>query len=238
MSFKKILLILSILLVGFLGALIFDFFVLPYLLTNSYYEKFEFVRQFKQGKIIVNPTEHIYIQESSAIEGAVQRAKKSIVGIESTSLGIGSGLITTSDGNVVAPLSIIPANGNFKVYFDGESVNFKIVKKDEKNNLVLLKIEKDKLQTVAFADENKTELAQRVFLVASLSSKKDDFLVNEGIISSFTKDIIKTNIIEGKNAIGAPLFNSFGQLIGLSVPGTEGKIFGVSVSVIRQFLGL
>lgn len=52
----------------------------------------------------------------------------------------------------------------------------------------MIKIEKNNLLTLAFADFDKTKLGERVFLIGNDT-------VEEGIISSFDEDYLSTNIL-------------------------------------------
>ncbi len=236
--------IIGVLLLGALGALIFNVVIFPYMLTNSYFERFQFVKYFKDGKIIVNPKESVYVQENSAIVDAIQRVKMSVVAIQSNTLGLRSGLVVTSDGLVATTASII-TNGKFGVFLQGESVAATVVKTDYKNNVALLKLSKNDLQTVGFADSNMTALGQRVFLVAPLLTVSQPgtetvapWFVNEGIITEVTADRIKTNMVEKPSATGSPLFNPAGELVGLNVVDSEGKISTIPISSIQALLGL
>lgn len=243
---KYILKVIGILILGVLGALIFNFFFLPYMITNPYFERFQFVKDFKQGKIIVNPKESVYIQENSAIEDAIERVKKSVVAAQSTKLGLKSGLIVTSDGLLITLASAVPNNGTFNVFVQGEPVSFKVTKIDHKNNLALIKIDKNNLPTVGFADPDKIKLGQSVFLVATTSIKpfdtaqgrQDNWLSNQGIIRQIDQNTIKTNISEKSIVSGSPLFNSAGQLVGINFIDQEGKISAVPIQKIKEFLGL
>ena len=239
---KIILIIAGIILLGALGALLFDVFVLPYLLTNSYFERFQFVKDFKSGKIIVNPKEQVYIQENMALENAIERVAKSVVAIQGTTLTgknyLGSGLIATSDGSIISLASLIPKGSKFNIFINGEKQNFKVEKQDLKNNLILIKIEKNNLPTVSFADFNKIKLGQRVFLTAVASTKISDWLVNEGIIRSFDENTIETNISEKSIINGSPLFNISSELVGLNYIDSDAKVSAVPISVIKTFLGL
>lgn len=242
MEKKIILIIVGILLLGALGALLFNLFVLPYLLTNSYFEKFQFVKDFKSGKIIINPKEQVYIQESIALENAIEKVAKSVVTIQgTTSTGksyFGSGLIATSDGSVITLASLTPKGSKFNVYINGEKQNFKVEKQDFKNNLTLIKLEKNSLPTVSFADFDKIKLGQRVFLTAVSSTKTNDWLANEGIIRSFDEKTIKTNISEKSIINGSPLFNISSELVGLNYIDKDANISAVPISVIKTFLEL
>lgn len=239
---KTILIVVGVLLLGALGALIFNMFVLPYLLTNTYFENFQFVKDFKSGKIIINSKEQIYIQENTALESAIERVLKSTVAIQVTTLAgssyIGSGLITTSDGLIVISANLIPAGSKFNIFINGEKVDFKIQKSDYKKNLILVKIDKNNLPTVGFADFDKIKLGQRVFLTSVSSIKTDDWLANEGIIRSFNENAIKTNISEKSVVLGSPLFNISGELLGLNYIDQDGRVSAIPVSIIKTFLGL
>src|SRR3989338_9300412 len=97
----------GILILGALSALVFEFFVFPYMLADSYFENFQFVKNFKEGKIIVNKTEQVYIQENSALEESIKNAQKSIVAIQKNGVIAGSGLIATSDGSIITLSSLV-----------------------------------------------------------------------------------------------------------------------------------
>jgi S1-C subfamily serine protease len=223
---------------GALGALIFTVWLLPYLLTNSYFENYQFVKDFKQGKIVVNQEKSVYIQQNAAIQDAMVKAEKSVVTIQSLPLGLQSGFIATSDGLVVVLAQALGANKNFSVYVAGQLVNSSVVKIDKKNNIALLKIDKNNLQTVGFTDINSIKLGQEVFLVAPTSITQDNWIANEGIVRQIDVSSIKTNIIEKPIVAGGPLFNAAGQLMGLNFVDSDGKISAVPVDKIQSLLGL
>ena len=242
MKTKIISIVIGILLLGALGALLFNVFLLPYLLTNSYFERFQFVKDFKSGKIIINPKEQVYIQENVALESAIEKVAKSVVAIQVVTLTqnsrLGSGLIATSDGLIITLANLIPAGSKFNIFINGEKVDFKIEKADYEKNLILIKVAEINLPTVGFADSDKIKLGQRVFLTAFYSIKNSDWFVNEGIVKSFNNNTIKTNISEKSIVSGSPLFNIAGELLGLNYIDQYGKVSAVSVSVIKTFLGL
>ena len=239
---KIISIIVGILLLGAMGALLFNVFVLPYLLTNSYFERFQFVKDFKSGKIIVNPKEQVYIQENTVLVDAIEKVVKSVVTIQgTTSIGksyLGSGLIVTSDGLIITLASLTPKGSKFNIFINNEKQNFKVEKQDIKNNLTLIKVEKNNLPTVSFTDFDKIKLGQRVFLTAPFSTKTSDWLVNEGIVRSFDKSQIETNISEKSIINGSPLFNISSELVGLNYINSDSNISSVPISTIKTFLGL
>src|SRR3989344_2197417 len=133
----------GILILGALSALVFEFFVFPYMLADSYFENFQFVKNFKEGKIIVNKTEQVYIQENTALENSIKNAQKSIVAIQKNGAVAGAGLIATSDGSIITLNSLVPAGSKISIFLNGEALTFQIVKRDLKNNLALIKADKN-----------------------------------------------------------------------------------------------
>ncbi|MEK7080746.1 MAG: S1C family serine protease, partial [Patescibacteria group bacterium] len=223
---KAIIKYIAILIIGALGAFLFEFFVFPYMLADPSFESFQFVKNFKEGKIIVNQTQQVYIQENTALENAVKNSEKSIVSIQKNGVIVGSGLIATSDGSVITLASLVPAGSKISIFLNGEALTFQIIKRDIKNNLALIKVGKNNLPTVGFADFDKLLLGQRVFLSGA-------GFANEGIIRSFDNSILKTNISEKYIALGTPLFNISGELVGLNYIDQDGKVSAISVNTIK-----
>jgi len=150
----------------------------------------------------------------------------------------GSGLIVTSDGLIISSASLTPKDGKFNIFINGQKQNFEVEKQDLKNNLSLIKVAQNNLPTVGFTNFEKIKLGQRVFLTAVSSIKISDWLVNEGIVRSFDERQIKTNISEKSIINGSPLFNIYGELVGLNYIDSDAKVSAVSISIIKAFLGL
>jgi len=237
---KEIFKIISILILGAIGGLLFQVFVLPYLFTNPYFEKFQFIKILKEREIIVNPKEEITITENVALEKAIEKVRDSIVFVQSKSktgkILEGSGLILTSDGLVLTLSDLLPQNYETKIFLDNKEFSPKVLQR--KNNLALLKIEEKNLKTVSFSEFEKIKSGERVFLLGIISENDlQKAVANEGIIKSFDEKIIQTNISESKNLQGSPLFDIEGQLVGLNTVDKEGKILAFSIKEIRQFIG-
>jgi S1-C subfamily serine protease len=239
---KEILKIISILILGAIGGLLFQFFVIPYLITNPYFERFQFVKILKEREIIVNPKEEITvtITENVALEKAIEKVKDSIVFVQSKSktgkILEGSGLILTSDGLILTLSDLVPQNYQTKIFLNNKEFVPKVLQR--KNNLALLKIEERNLKTISFVDLEKIKLGERVFLLGIVSENNlQKAVVNEGIIKTFDEKLIQTNISESKNLQGSPLFDIEGQLVGLNTIDKEGKILAISIKEIRQFIG-
>ncbi len=220
-------------------SLIFQVFIFPWMLSDPYFEKFEFIKSFKEGKIVVNPKEQIYIQENTALQSAVERTEKSVVAIQSKagkSVLLGSGFVITSDGLIITVADLAPTGAKITVFLGEEEIVPQVIKKDIENNLALLKVEKSGLSTTSFFDPDKIKLGQRVFLIGKNATTLETS-VNEGIIKSLIDNIIITNISDSLYFRGGPLFDIEGRLVGVNMVDAPGKIFSTSIKTIKAFTG-
>lgn len=245
---KKILKIFAILILGAFGGLIFQFFLFPYLITSPYFENFEFIKILKERQVIINPKEEIIVQENIALEKAIEKVEKSLVGVKTKTkegkILEGSGFIISSDGLMVTLSDLLPAGSEINFFVGGETLHLvdgegKILKRDSTQNLVLVKLEKESLITCGFADPEKIKLGERVFLVGVIFDKKEgpQKIVNEGIIKIFSENYIKTNIFEKSALKGSPLFDIGGNFLGLNTIDSEGRVISIPVAKIKSFAG-
>lgn len=232
-----------ILIIGALGGIIFQAFILPYLATKEYFKQFGFVRVLTEREVHIYPApDNIIIQENTALQEAIEKVDRAVIGIRSQSgLGgivEGTGLVLTNDGHMVTLGSIMPKGYTFSFFWEEEELSqFQILKVGLKENLVNVKLEKADLPTVAFFD-GEMRLGQRVFLVGVIFEKgKPKKIVDEGIIQSFNEDSIQTNIAGKSNLQGSPLFDIEGKVIGLAVIDKTGQVSAIPVQKIREFTG-
>lgn len=229
-----------ILIAGALGGVVFQALILPYLATKDYFKEFGFVKILTEREVNIYPTDEVIIQENTALQKAVERVDKVVVGVRAQSkqgkITEGSGLILTTEGDVVTLGDILPKGYDFSFFWEGEKLPFKISEVGE--NLVKVKIEKTNLPTVPFADLEKIKLGQRVFLVGIIFEKgQPRKIVNEGIIKTFDENFIRTNIFEKSTLAGSPLFDIEGNVLGLNTIDREGKVITISIKKIKEFSG-
>ncbi|MBU2635141.1 serine protease [Patescibacteria group bacterium] len=235
---KNIFKIIIVFIFGIAGGIFANQILWPYFVERPLFYKY----QLANIPVSVNETKEIIIQENTALQGAVERIEKSIVGIRTeTKTGkviTGSGLVVTSDGLIVTLSELVPKGGDFIFFVDVKTPNWQILKRDVENNLALVKIEEQDLVTVGFADFDKIKLGQRVFLSGMIFIKTDRLkIVNQGIIKFFTRDYIRTNIFEKNTLKGSALFNINGELLGLNTIDSEGKVTAIPITIIREFIG-
>jgi S1-C subfamily serine protease len=235
---KWVLKILGVFILGIFGGIFADQILWPYFVERPLFYQY----RLEQSPVYVTEKKEVTITENIALQDTIEKVEKTTIGVQTkTKTGkilAGSGLILTSDGLVVTLADLVPQGGNFSFFVDGEIASFQILKRDLKENLALIKIEKTNLPTVGFADLEKLKLGERVFLVGKIfENGKIKTFTNEGIVKSFAEDEIETNISENKNLAGSPLFDIEGNVLGLNEINSDGKVISIPVSKIKSFAG-
>ena len=237
--------ILMIFICGLSGGIWAQIFLLPYLVEQPFAENFQFVREFKERKVVIEPKEEIIIRENTALVKTAEKVKKVVVGIKSRTISgkilTGSGLIVASDGLVVSFADIAPPGAEISLFLDNKELSPEILQR--KSGFALLKIEEINLPTVSFGRFEDVKLGKRVFLLGSIFRGKEkeeahvQKIVNQGIVKYFNKDEIHTNIFENYELSGSSLFDIKGNLVGINTIGREGKVIAIPAAEIQKFLG-
>jgi len=236
---------LLILVIGGLGGILADQFLLPYLATIPPFSKIGFICHVGNGTTIIHPTEKITITENEALEEAIDKISPCLVAIQSyqnkSLLSQGTGFIVTNDGLVVTAADLLSSRATqYLVFHNGQSFNGQLIKKDLENNLALLKIEKTNLPVVSLTDLEDLRLGQRIIIIG-LKYHQDKFLpfVNLGIIRSINQQILEVNLNEENSlADGGPLINVKGEVVGLNLVDYKGLLKTIPANKIKEFINL
>lgn len=232
MAVKNILQLLALFFMGVMGGVFADQVLAPY-----------FMEKPESPTYLTEKIETtLYVQENTAMRKSVQDVLPAIIGVKTkTASGqvlSGSGLVLTSDGLVITLASLVPQGSEFAFFVDDQWPAFQILKRDFKNNLALIKLGKGGLKSRGFVESEKIKLAEPVFLAGlDFSSTTPQAVVNAGIITSFNKELIETNIFEKKNISGSPLFDIEGRVVGLNIIDKDGRVSAIPTDVIRRFAG-
>ncbi len=236
---------LLILIIGGLGGVLADQFLLPYLSTVSPFSKIGFIKQASNGTTIINPTERVTITENTAVEQAISKISPCLVAVQSRHnqriTSQGTGFIVASDGLIITAADLISSKSDQCLVFrSNHSIIAQVVKKDLENNLALLKIEETNLPVVSLTELKDLKLGERVILIGSeLDEEALKQFVNLGIIRSISTNILKVNLDEKDElANGGPLINVKGEVLGLNLVDQRGLAKIISVNQIKEFLDL
>ena len=137
---------------------------------------------------------------------------------------LGSGFVIDPSGIVITNNHVIgDANDIVVIFTDGRKLKAKIVGKDPKVDVAVLKVESDKpLKTVKFGDSDKARVGDGVMAVGNPFGLGET--VTAGIISARNRnidsgpydDFLQTDASINKGNSGGPLFNLQGEVIGIN----------------------
>ena len=234
---KNIFKILAVFIIGMVGGIFAEQIFWPYFIERPLFYKYNLEPQ----PIYLTERKTVILHENVALQDAVEKVEKAVVAVKSKTLEgkalKGGGLVVTTDGLIITLAELVPQGSDFYFYVDEKWPSYQILKR--KNNLALVKVGEEKLQTCGFADLKKTKLGERVFLVGfDFSTTTPQKVVNQGIIKSFRENAIQTNIFEKATMAGSPLFDIEGKVVGLCTVDEEGQISAIPITTIRHFIGL
>jgi serine protease Do len=137
---------------------------------------------------------------------------------------LGSGFVIDASGIVITNNHVIDeANDIVVIFTDGRKLKAKLVGKDAKVDVAVLKVESDTpLKTVKFGDSGKMRVGDGVMAVGNPFGLGET--VTAGIISARNRnidsgpydDFLQTDASINKGNSGGPLFNLQGEVIGIN----------------------
>ena len=163
---------------------------------------------------------------------------------------LGSGVIIDADaGYIVTNFHVIDGADEISVtMFDGQQLEAKIIGSDPEADVAILKIDRDKLTSIPFADSSKLRVGD--FTVAIGNPFGLGQTVTSGIISALGRtglgiegyeDFIQTDASINPGNSGGALVNLRGELIGINTAilasggtGNVGIGFAIPINMVRE----
>ncbi len=177
----------------------------------------------------------------------VQRFKPAIVRIENTmgsQVGVGTGFLVSESGRIATNLHVIAGGGVLKVRLSDGSEHAvpRVVAVDMERDLAIIEIDAPtKMPVLPLGDSDIVEPGDTVIAIGNPMLL--DFTVSDGLISSVRKVeedvILQISAPISQGSSGGPLFNSYGEVIGVAtLVMTEGQNlnFGVPINYLRPLL--
>lgn len=230
---------------GAFGGIWAQVFLLPFFATHAPFQEWQFVKDWSARVTVISPVQEIVIRESDGVEKAIERGQKVTVGIQSargTTILEGSGVIATADGFVLTLANLVPPGYEITV-FHGETGQAlgkaEVVNRDTKNNLALLKLDKENLPTASFATEENLKLGMTiVFIGMVLREEEGKTVADEGIVAAIRSDRIETNLKTKSLPLGSTIVDLEGRIVGLTFRDQDGNVYTLAPKILNSFLGL
>ncbi|MBL8807292.1 MAG: Do family serine endopeptidase, partial [Rhodospirillales bacterium] len=161
---------------------------------------------------------------------------------------LGSGFVIDASGYIVTNNHVIDGGDEIRVVFhDGHTLPAKLVGKDQRTDLALLKVEsKTALAHVPFGDSDKARVGDWVVAIGNPLGLGGS--VTQGIISARNRDInagpyddfIQTDASINRGNSGGPLFNLSGEVVGVNTAifsqsgGSIGIGFSIPAAIVKN----
>lgn len=199
-------------------------------------------------KTVINTVEKVSVSVAAIVGNYDDPYLSSDVQNYNDLYGHGTGVVIKSDGVLLTNAHVVDGIRNLTVIFgNGETYPGTVLYCDEESDLAVVKISKDGLTPIKFAEENSLKVGQSVIAIGTPQSV---YLINsatKGIVSGtdvnigqhylFTQSDVAIN---GGNS-GGPLVNLSGELVGINSikfagTGIEGMSFSIDVDTINYVL--
>lgn len=146
-------------------------------------------------------------------------------GIPVTSAAAGSGFVITQDGYIMTNYHVIEGASSIKVTFvDNKSYNASLIGGDRDNDIAIVKIAATGLKPVVMGDSAKMYVGETVMTIGNPLGELT-FSLSDGVVSALERPItvsagksmkmIQTNATINSGNSGGPLFNLYGEVIGI-----------------------
>ncbi len=164
--------------------------------------------------------------------------------------GIGSGVIVTKDGYILTNNHVVDGADEVKVALqDGRELSAKVIGRDPKSDVAVIKIAANDLPAVSMADSDKVEVGDVVLAVGNPFGIGQT--VTTGIISATGRaggmgldyeDFLQTDAAINPGNSGGALVDADGRLIGINTAilsrsgGNQGIGFAIPVNLARDVM--
>ena len=146
---------------------------------------------------------------------------------EQRSNALGSGFVVSSDGLIVTNNHVIDGADEIEIeFFSGKKLPAKVIGKDEKTDIAVLKVESAQLQPLKLGDSDSVRVGEYVLAIGNpLSSDELANTITFGIVSAtkrevtidnYTNSYLQTDAAINFGNSGGPLNNLNGEVIGIN----------------------
>jgi serine protease Do len=152
--------------------------------------------------------------------------------------GIGSGFVISEDGYILTNNHVVDnSNGIFVTMTDGKEYKAKVIGKDARTDVALIKIDAKGLKPLPVGDSDKLRKGQWVLAIGSPFGL--DSTVTAGIVSAINRDtgdylpFIQTDVAVNPGNSGGPLINLQGEVVGINsqIVSRSGGFMGISLAI-------
>lgn len=188
-------------------------------------------------------------QERSALslQELYKRCINCVVGIRATADDVvgyywGTGIVLSEDGYILTNQHVLSGTSAAEVILpDGTACDALLIGEDATTDLAVLKIDAAGLQPAEFGDSDELTVGDSVAAIGNPLTDNLSGTLTDGIVSAinrtmstngYTMTLIQTTAALNEGNSGGPLFNSFGQVVGITNMKMVNNVSGVTVEGI------
>ena len=212
--------------------------------------------------------EQLYAANLASCVGITVNTTVNIFGQTTTSAATGSGFVLTQDGYIVTNYHVIEdatkdSSVTIEVSFsDGSKYTAKLVGGEQDNDIAVLKIDATGLQPVTLGDSSQLVVGESVYAIGNPLGELT-YTLTDGIVSaldrlittssqdangntvSTTLNVLQTNCAINPGNSGGPLFDSYGNVVGVvsakmtessSGVSAEGLGFAIPINDVKTII--
>ena len=209
--------------------------------------------------------EQLYAANLASCVGITVNTTQNIWGQTTTSAASGSGFVLSQDGYIATNYHVIEeaaedksGSVNIEVSFaNGDKYDAKLIGGEKDNDVAVLKIEASGLTPVTLGDSSKLVVGEAVYAIGNPLGELT-YSLTDGIISaldrlittgdngsSATLNVLQTNCAINPGNSGGPLFDSYGNVIGITTAkytqsssgvNAEGLGFALPINDVKNIL--
>ena len=178
--------------------------------------------------------EQLYAANLPSCVGITVNTTVNIFGQTTTSAASGSGFVLSRDGYIATNYHVIESAAKdpsvtIQVSFaDGTKYDAKLIGGEKDNDIAVIKIEADNLTPVTLGDSSKLVVGEAVYAIGNPLGELT-YSLTDGIVSALdrlittgengdntTLNVLQTNCAINPGNSGGPLFDSYGNVIGIT----------------------
>ena len=190
--------------------------------------------------------EQLYAANLASCVGITVNTTVNIFGQTSTSAASGSGFVLSQDGYIATNYHVIESAAKdesvtIQVSFaDGKKYDAKLIGGEKDNDVAVLKIEASGLTPVTLGDSSKLVVGESVYAIGNPLGELT-YSLTDGLVSALdrlittgengdttTLNVLQTNCAINPGNSGGPLFDSYGNVIGITTAKYTQSSSGVS----------
>ena len=167
----------------------------------------------------------IYAANVNSTVGITTQITTNYFGYKTQAAASGSGFILTADGYIVTNYHVVEGANEIKVTtYDNKTYKAELIGYDESNDIAVLKVDADDLTPVVLGDSDQMNVGDSVIAIGnplgeltfSLTSGSVSALNRKVTINNTAMNLIQTDCAINSGNSGGALFNSHGEVIGIT----------------------